>query len=277
MSALQVSLSSFQPTLGARQLRVNIRKGKAARTDSWTSTLPGSERRVPSPSVREEWALVQQAIGGDSRAKEQIFTAHTTMLLRIAFSISGNKEDAEDAVQDAFCKAYARLRSFQGRSSFSTWLTRIVINSALMIRRRKNGRPEASLDEILDSQPERVPRGIVDAGPNPEEICRITEIHGLVAKQIHQLPPRLREALQLCHVDGLSTADSSQAFGIRKSAFKSRISRARQKLANGLQQSLQTPTSRLPQGPADISSSEIAFSWQSRPYHSPVFGDAKCQ
>lgn len=76
MSALQVSLPSFRSTLGARQLRVNIRERKTASTDSRTPTLPGSESIVCSPSVGEECALVQQAIGGDSRAKEQIFTSY---------------------------------------------------------------------------------------------------------------------------------------------------------------------------------------------------------
>ena len=82
--------------------------------------------------------MIQQALGGDLRAQKHIFSCYTGKLYGTAFAILRNKEDAEDAVQDGLCKAYRKLRSFQGRSSFSTWLTRIVINSALKTRRKKN-------------------------------------------------------------------------------------------------------------------------------------------
>ena len=201
---------------------------------------------------------------------------HTTILYRIALSILRNREDAEDAVQDALWRAYAKLRSFQGRSTFSTWLNRIVINSALMIRRRRNARPEASLQALLDGWPERLQHQIVDAGPNPEDIRRIAEIHDIVAEHIRQLPPRLREALQLCDLDGLSTEDSSHVLGIRQGAFKSRVARARQRLANGLQQSFRTPTSRLPRVAAQIPSSEIVRSSRSQ-INPPNLRSAACE
>jgi RNA polymerase sigma-70 factor (ECF subfamily) len=204
---------------------------------------PNSGRAAASGPISEEWSLIQQAIGGDSRAQKQIFTCYTAKLHRTAFAILRNREDAEDAVQEGLCKAYRKLRSFEGRSSLSTWLTRIVINSALMIRRRKNSRPEASLDEILNGQPERLLHRIVDKRPNPEQICTATETYGLLEKRVRQLSPGLRASIELCDLGGLSPADSIQALGIHKSAFKSRIFRARQKLADGLRQSLQ-PTSK---------------------------------
>jgi RNA polymerase sigma factor (sigma-70 family) len=104
--------------------------------------------------MREEWGVVQQAIAGNVDAQERLFAPHTGRLYRTTFAVLRNEEDAEDALQDGLFKAYTSLRSFQGRSSFSTWLTRIVINSALMTLRRKSGHPEASLDEILHTQPE---------------------------------------------------------------------------------------------------------------------------
>lgn len=199
MGALLASLSSFQTTMQTPQRRVSARKRKVARTDSRSSQLPSSRKT----EGREEWAVVQQATAGDSRSKEQIFTSHTSILHRIALSILRNKEDAEDAVQDALCRAYNRLRSFEGRSTLSTWLTCIVINSALMIQRRRNDRLEASLEEIFNGQSERW-SPITDVWQNPEEICRINEIHGVLAEQIRQLSPHLREALQLSDLDGLS-------------------------------------------------------------------------
>jgi RNA polymerase sigma-70 factor (ECF subfamily) len=238
MNALQSSLFNSRPARGQRQLRVKLRAVHAGKSDLSTATQFSSEKTVVSQIVSEEWAFIQQAIDGDPAAAELIFGCHVAMLHRIAFSILHNKEDAEDAVQDSLCRAYAKLQSLQGRASFSTWLTRIVINSALMVRRRGNGRPETSLDEILDVQPQRLQRGIVDAALDPEQICSGTEILELLEEQLPQLPPGLRAAFQLRDLDGLSASDSCQLLGIRENAFKSRISRARQKLGRALRKSL---------------------------------------
>jgi len=186
----------------------------------------------------KEWAIVQQAIAGNVNAQESLFDRHTSRLYRTAFGVLRNKEDAEDALQDGLCKAYTNLRSFQGRSSFSTWLTRIVINSALMIRRRKCAHPEASLEEVLESHPERMMQGVVDTRPDPENACSTLETNGLVEQHVRQLPPALQAAFRLRAIDGLSVAESSRALGISISAFKSRISRARHRLVYLLQQSL---------------------------------------
>jgi RNA polymerase sigma-70 factor (ECF subfamily) len=159
----------------------------------------------------------------------------------MAFAILRNREDAEDAVQDGLCRAFANLQSFQGRSSFSTWLTRIVINSSLMIRRKRNGRSEASLDELIDNRPEQLQYKIVDAGPNPEQICASVEMRALVEKQVRQLPAGLQTAFQLYGLDHRSAVETMQTLGIGTSAFKSRISRARRKLENGLRQTVRPP------------------------------------
>ena len=243
MGILQNPLSFPRSAVGPgpQDIHVNVLKRRIRRNDPRALAEPNPERAGASAAVSEEWSLIQRAIGGDLRAQKQIFSGDTAKLQRAAFAILRNKEDAEDAVQEGLCKAYRSLRSFQGRSSLSTWLTRIVINSALMIRRRKNSRPEASLDDILDGQPQRLQHRIVDKRPNPEQMCTTTEIYGLVEEQVRQLSPGLRASVQLCDLGGLSQADSIQALGIQKSAFKSRISRARQKLADRLRQALQPP------------------------------------
>jgi RNA polymerase sigma-70 factor (ECF subfamily) len=189
----------------------------------------------------EDWALVQQAMAGDQVSLDKLFTAHTTKLYRTAFRVLRNKEDAEDAVQDGLCSAYTKLRSFRAQSAFSTWLTRIVINSALMIRRRKTGRTEVSLDEILENQPGRVVPGTVDLQPDPEEICSVTQLNELLKEAIQKLPAAVQRAFELREIEGLSAAESMEALGIRKNAFKSRILRARRRLAAVLQHSLRAP------------------------------------
>jgi RNA polymerase sigma-70 factor (ECF subfamily) len=141
-----------------------------------------------------------------------------------------NKEDAEDAVQDALCKAYARLHSFEGWSSFSSWVTRIVINSSLMILRSRRTRLEASLDEILESQPEWLPQEAYDGQPDPETICSATELNAHFEKRVRQLRPTLRAAFRLGVTDGLSALEASRALGISVKAFKSRFFWARRKV-----------------------------------------------
>jgi len=156
-----------------------------------------------------------------------------------------NKEDAEDAVQDSWCRAYRNLRSFQGRSAFSTWLTRIAINSALMRRRTKKVRTEASLDEILDNHSESIVVGAVDERPNPEHACLAIELKALIEEKIHELPPGMRGAFRLREVEGFSATETLEALGIHKSALKSRVSRARQRLTRALEQSILRPA-RIP-------------------------------
>jgi RNA polymerase sigma-70 factor (ECF subfamily) len=238
MNALQACASRLRPAARTRRLGVKIRHGKTERSGSSPSASPSSRRAAASSTAHDHPALVQQAIEGNSNAHEQIFASHNSKLRGIAFAILRNRQDAEDAVQDGFCRAFASLQSFQGRSSFSTWLTRIVINSSLMIRRRRNGHSEASLDELLDNRPEQLRCRIVDAGPNPEQICAAVEIRALVQKQVRQLPPGLQTAFQLYGLDDRSAADSMRALGIGNGAFKSRISRARRKIANSLRQTV---------------------------------------
>ena len=230
MGTLQARSFNLRPTVDP-SLRVKVRRERRGRIDSRASRQLNSDRSITSREMGKNGAVIQQAITGNADAQDHIFASHTGRLYRTAFRVLRNREDAEDALQDGLCKAYTSLHSFQGRSSFSSWLTRIVINAALMIRRKKNAHPEASLDEILDSQPERFPHGAVDPRPDPEKVYAAIEINALVEEHIRQLTPALQAAYRLRTINGLSAAESSQALGIPASAIKSRIFRARRKLA----------------------------------------------
>src|SRR5580698_7489487 len=101
-----------------------------------------------------EAPLVRKAMEGDSEALDKLFARNTRALYQIALRVLGNREDAEDAVQEGLLAAYRNLPRFEGRAKFSTWLTRIVINAALMRRRSKRAHPAMSLD---DSSEEQIP------------------------------------------------------------------------------------------------------------------------
>jgi RNA polymerase sigma factor (sigma-70 family) len=237
MGVLQACLSDVLPPV--RVAQVTVRTGRAMRKESAPSAQFSSDKGIARRAMGEEWAVVQRAIAGDARAQERLFARHTSRLHRTALALLRNKEDAEDAVQDGLCKAYTNLQSFQGLSSFATWLTRIVMNSALMTLRRKRIHPETSLDEILEAQ-SWLPRGVVNPRPDPEKLCAAAQIDELVEQHVSQLPASLRAAFRLGVQGGLSAAESSQTLGISVSAFKSRIFWARRTVICGLQRSLKT-------------------------------------
>jgi RNA polymerase sigma-70 factor (ECF subfamily) len=195
---------------------------------------PPSAGEKPGPATAaEDRALIQRAVAGESEAQTRLFATHTPQLYRVALNVLRNKEDAEDAVQDTWRRAYSRLHTFEGRSSISTWLTRIAINSALMIRRRNKRLFEVSWHETPEGDGGSLPAP-VDDGPTPEESCRHAELHDLLAQQIHQLPSLIRTAFLLRHVDEFTTAESIKLLGINSSALKSRVHRARQRLGQNL-------------------------------------------
>ena len=167
---LQAPSSNVRPRARAPEPFVKVRRVRPVRIDSGASTQLNSDKASAPRKAGKEWAIVQQAIAGNADAQEHLFARYTSKLYRTAFALLNNKEDAEDALQDCLLKAFTSLPPFQGRSSFSTWLTRIVINSALMTRRKKSFHPKASLDEILESESAQLPLGVVDPKPDPEKI-----------------------------------------------------------------------------------------------------------
>jgi RNA polymerase sigma-70 factor (ECF subfamily) len=195
---------------------------------------PRSASEQPGPATADEdLALMQRAVAGDSEAQTRLFATHTPRLHRMALSVLRNKEDAEDAVQDTWRKAYSKLHTFEARSSISTWLTRIAINSALMIRRRNRRLFEISLQETTNDDEGSVPQP-VDDGLTPEESCRQVELRELLTRHINRLPSLTRAAFLLRDVDGFTTTESIKMLGIKKSALKSRVQRARRRLARNM-------------------------------------------
>jgi RNA polymerase sigma-70 factor, ECF subfamily len=178
----------------------------------------------------EEWEVVQRALRGDPDALTALFARKGVRLYRTAFALLRNKEDAEDALQEGLLSAYINLRSFEGRSRFSSWLTRVVINAALMNRRKLCAHCQLSLDQIVENDAQSW-AAVADAEtPNPEQEFARLENKEVLRKGMNQLCPILRSALHLRGIQRLSTREAAAVEGVKISVIKSRIFRARRKL-----------------------------------------------
>jgi RNA polymerase sigma-70 factor (ECF subfamily) len=188
------------------------------------------DRKTPK-QAGEEGELVERALEGDLDALSILFARDRVRLYRAAFSLLHNREDAEDALQDGLLCAYLNLRSFEGRSQFSTWLTRIVLNAALMKRRKRRTLPRASLDESVFEDEQSWIALVIDARPDPEQTYALAETKNLVERELSQLSPVLRSAIQQRDANHLSNVEVATTPSVNRNTFKSRVSRARRRLA----------------------------------------------
>jgi RNA polymerase sigma-70 factor (ECF subfamily) len=191
---------------------------------------------LPSQVVKvDEPILVAAAKAGDIPAFETLVGRYERKIFRLTQNITQNREDAEDAMQEAFLKAFQHLGEFQGNSRFYTWLVRIAVNQALMKLRKR--RPNVvSLDVELDTGEDMMPREVEDWGPSPEQRYEQTELSGILSNVIGELDPQFRVVFQLRDIEELSTEETAEALGLSVPAVKSRLLRARLKLRQKLNQ-----------------------------------------
>lgn len=180
---------------------------------------------------------------GDGKAFEELVHRHEHRAYRVAMGITANHEDAEEAMQQTFLKVHQHVAEFNRASKFSTWMTRIAINEALQIRRRR--RPSVSLDELQDAHEGQMPRELRDWHDDPARIYDKKQIREIVEAAIQSLPAIYREAFVLRDVEGLTSEESAAALSIGVSALKTRLLRARLMMREALAEYLQrTPSLR---------------------------------
>jgi RNA polymerase sigma-70 factor (ECF subfamily) len=172
--------------------------------------------------------LVAAAKLGDHPAFSELWTRHSNRVFKTAYRITGRREDAEDAIQDTWMKAYVRLNTFDGRAQFVTWLTRIAINSSLMILRRKRSHPQTSM-EITDGDTWQH-WDIADRAKNAEELYARHERVERLRRAIRSLKPVLRNVLEYYQSNDSSLKEIAEFAGISVAATKSRLSRAKKTL-----------------------------------------------
>jgi RNA polymerase sigma-70 factor (ECF subfamily) len=179
----------------------------------------------------EGWSeseLIAAAKDGHGAAFGTLCDRHAEMILRVTFRITRNREDAEDAVQDSFLSAFVHLRTFDERSRFATWLTRIAINSALGQLRKKRGIREIPMDGPNPAASELRPHfEIPDRTPNPEESYRLRERREIVGSAVGRLRPRSRTVVEVHQLGEFSVKETARILGISMAAAKARMFHAR--------------------------------------------------
>lgn len=167
----------------------------------------------------------------ESREMQDVVSRWLPSFQRKAFRYLRNTADAEDAVQDALLSAYKHLEQFRGQAQMSTWLTAIVVNSALMRLRKRPRAIHLSLDEQFgEEQDYSLAEQLADSGPTPEDQCRGSELRGHLMQFVTELSPSLRTAFELRELEGLTTSEAAQLLGVAEGTVKAQLARARTKL-----------------------------------------------
>jgi RNA polymerase sigma-70 factor, ECF subfamily len=187
-----------------------------------------------SPTEMSDARLVSAAKSGDAFAFFELSRRHSNKILWRAYRIVKNRQDAEDVRQESLMKAFIHLKDFQERASFSSWLTRIAINSALMTVRKKRRSIETSIDATNNDYEIEYRWEPKDPAESPESRCARREREALLNGAIQGLPPKLREIVQLSHRDDRSMEEIARLLRISVPAAKSRLARARTALRTSL-------------------------------------------
>lgn len=181
-----------------------------------------------------EQMLVIAAKNGDEQAFETLFTRYRQKILGVVLRYARVREDAEDIVQQSFQKAFVYLRKFEGKSSFSTWLTRIAINESLMLLRHARALREIPVDDSHDQGDAASAVEIPDASPDPEASYLRRERAQILSETLANLRPGMRKAIELRELAEFSTEQTAEQMGLSVGAVKARIFHGRRKLRERL-------------------------------------------
>jgi RNA polymerase sigma-70 factor (ECF subfamily) len=184
--------------------------------------------------AREEYAFLAAAKRGDSAAFEFLCKQSASTVFHVAQRMMRNNEDAEDVVQESFQRAFVHLKSFNGDSRFSTWLSRIAINAALMKLRKERHPRDVSLDESAETDQSSSRLDVEDQGLNPEQLYAQKERQRILSVAMNDLTPGMRKAIELRELGERSTEATARIMGISVSAVKTRAFHGRKKLRERL-------------------------------------------
>lgn len=186
-------------------------------------------------SAMAELELARRCASGDVGAVRHLVTANNQRLFRTAWSILKNRHEAEDVLQSAYGKAFGAIAGFEGRSSLTTWLTRITINEALARRRvqeRQRKKLEAEGVQVLETYREQLAKG--SDPPSPEAEAAREQLRSILERAIASLPEAFRTVFVLHEVEGVSIEDAAEVLDLPTGTVKTRLMRARRKLQQAL-------------------------------------------
>jgi RNA polymerase sigma-70 factor (ECF subfamily) len=199
------------------------RRSRASRqfTEAQRQNIPGRGAEV---------TLVLAARNGDPHAFEILVVRYQRRILAVARRFTRNREDAEDIAQQSFQKAFIHLHKFEGKSCFSTWLTRIAINEALMLLRRGRGLREVSINDLSRNEETAVGLEMPDSRAGPESAFLQNERNRNLSEAMDELTPGIRTAIELRELRELSTKEAARVMGLPVGTVKSRVFQGRKKL-----------------------------------------------
>jgi RNA polymerase sigma factor (sigma-70 family) len=193
---------------------------------AWSHT-PASDTGITHSDYE---ALLGAAKSGESAAFERLTERSVPRVFHMLCRITKNREDAEDALQDALLRAFINLHTFDERSSFSTWLTRIAINAALMILRKRRLHRELPMDGPGEPGSNDWHWDMEDSAPNPEKRCAQQEKERTLIAAVSELRPTIRKTVELRHFQEHSMQETADILGISVAAAKGRLFHARSAL-----------------------------------------------
>ena len=196
----------------------------------------GDTPLLADPSRLADSQLVHLARQGDSGAFRTIIKRHNRRLYRLARAVTANDSDAEDAVQDAYVRAFTALDQFRGDSSLSTWLSRIVLNEALGRLRRRRPTVDLEVVEKRPSQHQIIPFPAASQQLDPERAMAQREIQHLLEQAIDGLPQAFRTVLVARVIEEMSVKETAELLGLRVETVKTRLHRARELLKQALEE-----------------------------------------
>jgi RNA polymerase sigma-70 factor (ECF subfamily) len=199
-----------------------------------TNMTANSAQFAVGEVASDDLDLVHASKNGDVAAFEQLVKRYDSKLLRIAQSVTHNRENSQDAVQEAFLKAYQHLGEFREDSHFSTWLIRITVNQSLMKLRKQRAAREVSLDEDFQADENIPPMDIADWAPNPEQLYRTSELRDILIRALRELSPFLRAVFVLRDIEGLTIDQTAEVLNVSHTAVKARLWRGRLQLREHL-------------------------------------------
>ena len=177
-------------------------------------------------------SILRAILAGDKEAYGTLVARHSQSVFRVAFRVTGNEEDAEEVVQEAFLKGYQRLPGFESRSDFGTWIYRIAVNCSLdLVKARK---VEADYRVADDADPKEMEVQVADTSAGPDRLLLSREIGARQKAAMKRLTPTEQAAFILRHMEDRSTEEIAATLGIAPNAAKQAVFRAVQKLRTGL-------------------------------------------